>query len=139
MIAMFSFAAQLSPVKFPIMRDDRGALISFEPDKVIPFKVARVFWVFDVPASTLRGGHAHKECYQFLVCASGAISVEITDGRDNRTHVLEAGMSLYLPPAIFSSQRFIRPGSVLTVYCDRPYDKSDYIHDIAALKAFRSG
>jgi hypothetical protein len=135
---MFASVAQLSPVEFSLVRDKRGTLVSFELDKAIPFKVARVFWVYDVPSNTSRGGHAHKECHQFLVCSCGVVSVEVSDGRERRMHVLKEGMALHIPPAIFASQRFDRSGSVLTVFCDQPYDRSEYIDDIVALEAFRS-
>jgi UDP-2-acetamido-3-amino-2,3-dideoxy-glucuronate N-acetyltransferase len=134
---MFQSVAGLSTVRFPIIRDDRGALVSFELDKMIPFKVARVFWIFDVPACKLRAGHAHKECHQFIVCSCGDVSIEISDGGESRTHALEAGTAIHIPPAIFVTLQFNRPGSVVTVFCDKPYEESEYIRDLAALKAIR--
>lgn len=134
---MFQSIANISTVKFPISRDERGALVSLEFKKVIPFQIVRVFLIFDVPVDGLRGGHAHKQCQQFMICSAGHISIDITDGIDSRVLSLEAGMGIHIPPAIYATLRFHRPGSVLIVFCDRPYEKNDYIHDHTALKVFR--
>jgi hypothetical protein len=40
--------------------------------KNFPFRVKRVFYLYDIPAGESRGAHAHKECHQFLIAASGA-------------------------------------------------------------------
>jgi dTDP-4-dehydrorhamnose 3,5-epimerase-like enzyme len=135
---MFESIAHLSAVKFPVFRDERGALISIEMEKAIPFKVARVFWIFDVPADKQRGGHAHKACQQFMVCSSGSVSLEISDGNTSRVLALEEGMAVHVPPAIFVTVQFGRPGSILTVFCDQPYIVNDYIRDLGTLNSFRS-
>jgi dTDP-4-dehydrorhamnose 3,5-epimerase-like enzyme len=135
---MFAPIASLAPVTFPIFRDERGVLGVVEAEKNIPFEIRRVFWIFDVPADKTRAGHAHKECHQFLVCCCGRMTVEVSDGVETAVHALGEGMGIHIPPGIFATVWFIQPGSLLSVFCDRPYDKADYIFDRAALKSFRS-
>ncbi len=134
---MLPTAASLAPVALRCFRDERGALVPVDLAATVPFPVARVFWVFDVPAGMLRGGHAHKRCHQFLVCVVGAVSVEIYDGSAERTVALSAGEALHVPPGIFAAERYDAPGSVLMVFCDRPYEATDYLSDRAAFVAHR--
>jgi dTDP-4-dehydrorhamnose 3,5-epimerase-like enzyme len=134
---MFDSIAHLSTIEFPIFRDERGALVSIEMEKAVPFKVARVFWIFDVPPGRSRGGHAHKACHQFMVCSRGSVNLEITDGSASREITLREGMAVHVPPAIFVIAKLGGAGSVLTVFCDQPYNVNDYVRDLEALKDFR--
>ena len=42
--------------------DPRGNLTVAEQLRDIPFAVSRVYWTYDIPAGSQRGGHAHKHC-----------------------------------------------------------------------------
>ncbi|HKS89769.1 MAG TPA: FdtA/QdtA family cupin domain-containing protein [Stellaceae bacterium] len=129
--------AGLAPASLPSYRDERGTLVPVELERVVPFPVARVFWVADVPAGASRGGHAHKECQQFLVCVAGVLTVEVYDGAAERRIALVAGDALHVPPGIFAAERYEEPGTVLMVFCDRPYDPADYLADRTAFRAHR--
>jgi dTDP-4-dehydrorhamnose 3,5-epimerase-like enzyme len=127
----------LDPVAFRCHRDARGTLVALDLPSAVPFAVVRAFWVFDVPAGTARGAHAHKLCRQFLVCVSGSVAVEVFDGSAEGSITLGAGEALYVPPGIFATERYLAPGSVLMVFCDRPYEPADYLTDRAAFIAYR--
>ena len=47
--------------------DPRGNLSVIEGVRTVPFEIKRVFYLYDVPADSERGGHAHYEAEQFLV------------------------------------------------------------------------
>ena len=51
-----------------------------------PFNVRRVYYLYDVPGGSDRGGHAHKELYQLIVAASGSFDVILDDGRKQEDH-----------------------------------------------------
>ena len=53
-------------IEIPKISDPRGNLAVIEND-IIPFKIERVYYLYDVPSDAYRGGHAHKLLYQFLV------------------------------------------------------------------------
>jgi dTDP-4-dehydrorhamnose 3,5-epimerase-like enzyme len=127
----------LNPVTFRCQRDARGALVALDLPAAVPFPVVRAFWVFDVPADTARGAHAHKQCQQFLVCVTGSVAVEVFDGSAERSIALAEGQALHVPPGIFATERYVTPGSVLMVFCDRPYEPADYLTDRAAFLAHR--
>jgi dTDP-4-dehydrorhamnose 3,5-epimerase-like enzyme len=118
-------------------RDDRGALVPLDVATVVPFSIVRIFWVYDVPANSSRGSHAHKECHQFLVCMVGSVDVDLFDGSSERTIALAEGQGLHVPPGIFATERYATPGSILIVFCDRPYETADYLTDRAVFIAYR--
>jgi len=134
---MLATVDDLRRVALRIFIDPRGALVPIELAQSIPFKVARFFWIFDVPPGEVRGSHAHKLCHQYLVCAVGSLRVDAFDGRTERSIALTAGQALHVPPALFTAERFDAPGTVLMAFCDRPYELDDYLTDRGALAAYR--
>ena len=47
--------------------DDRGQLIALEEFKDIPFKIKRVYYMYDTTEGVTRGKHAHKNLEQILI------------------------------------------------------------------------
>lgn len=127
----------LAVIELRQFHDSRGLLVSVELLELISFPVRRLFWIRDVPVDTVRGGHGHKLCQQFMICIAGALSIEVFDGTDTRVFALYAGQALLVPPAIFSSEKFTEPDSVLLVLCDRPYETDDYLTTRELLLNFR--
>jgi hypothetical protein len=120
-------------------RDHRGVLFPAELPALINFAPIRLFWITDVPAGEIRGGHGHRLCRQFLICCAGRIGVVAFDGVDEKSLTLEQGQAVLLPSGLYATQAFIDAGSMLLVLCDQAYDASDYIHTRDELAAFRGG
>jgi dTDP-4-dehydrorhamnose 3,5-epimerase-like enzyme len=120
---------QLTVIDLPQFRDARGLLVPLEFSKFVPFEVKRMFWIVDVPAGGVRGGHAHKQCHQFAICIVGRVAVEAFDDQLKRTLELSTGQALYIKPGIFTTERFIADGTILSVLCDRPYEPADYVYE----------
>ena len=68
-------------IKLNKISDRKGNITPIENNKDIPFGIKRVFYIYDIPGGESRGAHAHKECHQFLVAASGSFEVSLNDGR----------------------------------------------------------
>lgn len=107
--------------------DARGALVPVELDS-LPFVPRRLFAVADVPAGTVRGGHAHRDGEQLLVCLQGRIDLHLRRN-DEAVHVAlpAGGPGLLVGPLIWCEQTYVDEGSVLLVLCSRPYDPDSYI------------
>ena len=75
-------------IELPKIYDPRGNLTVAEQMKNVPFEVKRVYWTYDVPAGERRGGHAHKECVEFIIAVSGSFTVTLDDGKGNRKDFL---------------------------------------------------
>lgn len=117
-------------VTVPTIVDARGRLSVVEAAELLPFSVQRVFWVYDLAAETLRGGHAHRALHEFVVCVRGTLEIAVFDGRSDRTHALtHPGVGLHLPPNVWRVLRRFSPDAVYVVLASTPYDPADYIHD----------
>ena len=73
-------------IDIPKITDPRGNLAVIEKD-CLPFGIQRVYYLYDVPSDSFRGGHAHKECLEVLVALSGSFSVRLDNGI-NQTEIL---------------------------------------------------
>ena len=112
------------------LRNRAGNISIFENNKDLPFEVKRVFYIYDIPGGESRGAHAHKQCHQFIVAASGSFEVEMDDGKDKRTIVLNRPyFGLHIPPGIWSAEKEFSSGAICLVLTSQHYDESDYIRN----------
>lgn len=94
----------------------------------IPFDIHRVFYSYDIPGGESRGAHAHRECHQLLVAASGSFEVVLDDGVNRRTVTLNRPFyGLYVPPGIWAEEQGFSSGSICLVLASHPYSEEDYI------------
>ena len=81
-----------------------------------------------VPFDIRRGAHAHRECHQLLVAASGSFEVVLDDGINRRTVTLNRPFyGLYVPPGIWAEEQGFSSGSICLVLASHPYAEEDYI------------
>ena len=107
-----------------------GNITPVSNNESIPFEVKRVFYIYDIPGGEDRGAHAHRECHQFLVAASGSFEIEIDDGIIKRTVTLNRPyFGLHIPPGIWAAQKNFSSGSVCLVLTSQKYDENDYIRN----------
>jgi len=106
-------------------------------NKNIPFKVKRIFYIYDIPGGEDRGAHAHKECHQFLIAASGSFEIEMDDGVNKRTVSLNRPyFGLHIPPGIWAAEKGFSSGSVCLVLTSHKYSESDYLRNYVDYKNF---
>lgn len=119
-----------SVIELPKITDRSGNITPIEAFKNIPFDIKRVFYSYDIPGGESRGAHAHKECHQFLIAASGSYEVLLDDGCNKRTVLLNRPFyGLHIPPGIWASEQGFSSGSICLVLASLPYQKEDYIRD----------
>ena len=85
-------------VNLPKIADPRGNLTFIEGGRHVPFPIKRVFYLYDVPGGADRGGHALKQCHQFLIAMSGSFDVILDDGTEKKADSAES-ILLWLIPA----------------------------------------
>lgn len=122
------------------IHDARGDLSIGEFSKDIPFKPKRYFLVFNVPDAKIRGGHAHYEGHQFLICVKGSCVVAIDDGKNRKEVLLDsAEKGVYLPPLTWATQYRYSSDAVLLVFASDFYNAEDYVHDYATFCEIKRG
>jgi len=96
----------------------------------IPFDIKRVFYLYDIPGGEDRGAHAHKECHQFLIAASGSFEIELDDGTNKRTVMLNRPYyGLHIPPGIWAAEKGFSSGSICLVLTSHNYEENDYLRN----------
>lgn len=117
-----------SIIELPKLNNRAGNITPVTNEVNIPFSIKRVFYIYDIPGGEDRGAHAHKECHQFLIAASGSFEIEMDDGINKRTVVLNRPyFGLHVPPGIWAAEKGFSSGSVCLVLASTKYEESDYI------------
>ena len=134
---MHNKLANVQLISLPYDFAENGDLAVMEGQRHVPFSIARVFVVRGFEGA-LRGRHAHMACTQFLTCPFGKVDVQCDDGQEVVSFVLDRPqIGLLIPPGIWAEQTYLIANSVLTVWCDRPYEQEDYIRDYGLYKHYR--
>ena len=116
-------------VFIPKIVDPRGNLSVIEND-VIPFKIKRVYYLYDVPSGAERGGHSHKEQQEFLVALSGSFDVILNDGNQQKTITLNKPFEgLLITNGIWRELKNFSSGAVCLVIASNVFDEEDYIRE----------
>lgn len=113
-------------IDLPKITDPRGNLTFVEGGQHIPFDIQRVYYLYDVPGGSERGGHAHKELHQLIVAMSGSFDVILDDGKEKkRFHLNRSYYGLYVCPMIWRELDNFSSGSVCMVLASNRYDEED--------------
>lgn len=117
-------------IELPKFLDRRGNLSVIEELKDIPFKIERIYWIYDVPGGDKRGGHAYKENQEFIVALSGSFDVVLDNGKEKKTFSLNRSYNgLYVPKGVWREMDNFSTNSLALVLSSIKYDASDYIRD----------
>ena len=110
--------------------DERGQLVALEELKDIPFKIKRVYYMYETGAGVRRGFQAHKSLEQILVCIHGSCRILLDNGAEKKIIPLERPYEgLYVPNAMWREMFDFSPDAVLMVLASELYDEADYIRD----------
>ena len=114
-------------VDLPKVSDPRGNLTFVEGHTHVPFDIARVYYLYDVPGGESRGGHAHKQLEQLVIAASGSFDIVLNDGaQERRVSLNRSYVGLYVPRMVWRELENFSSGSVCLVLASRPYEEDDY-------------
>jgi WxcM-like, C-terminal len=114
----------------PTIERAEGNITPIEGNKHIPFEIARVYYLYDVPGGASRGGHAHKRLCQLMVSVMGSFDVILDDGfARKRVHLNRAYHGLYLPNMIWRELANFSSGAICIVLASELYEESEYIRE----------
>ena len=129
-----------SIIELPRIQNRAGNITPVSNSQEVPFDVKRIFYIYDIPGGEDRGAHAHKECYQFLIAASGSFEIELNDGKTKRTVMLNRPYyGLCIPPGIWAAEKSFSSGAICLVLASHAYDEADYIREYDDFLNFRNG
>jgi hypothetical protein len=117
-------------VQLPKVSDPRGNLTFLEGGTHVPFSIARVFYLYDVPGGSERAGHALRTCEQFLIAMSGSFDVKLSDGVHRQSyHLNRSYYGLYIPPLVWREIDNFSSGAVCLALASETYDERGYLRD----------
>jgi hypothetical protein len=118
----------------PTINDARGNLAVIEKD-ILPYPIKRVYYLFDVPSNSFRGGHAHKEQLEFLIALSGSFTVTLDNGQSKKSFLLnKPNKGLLLPTGIWRELEDFSSGAICLVLSSGEFEEDDYIRDYRSFK-----
>ncbi|MEM6595523.1 MAG: FdtA/QdtA family cupin domain-containing protein [Pseudomonadota bacterium] len=123
-------------VDLPVISDPRGDLTFIENDVHIPFAIKRVYYLYNVPVDSERGGHAHRELEQVIFALSGSFRIKIDDGENKSEFWLrDPRKGLYVNKLVWREMDSFSQGAVCMVLASHPYDEADYYRNYDAFLA----
>ena len=126
-------------LKFPRIKDSRGNISFIENSIHVPYDIKRVYYLYDIPANSKRGGHAHRTTQQTIIAVSGSFDVHIDNGKEKLTiHLNRPYEGLLLPNMIWREIDNFSSGSNCLVIASELYDEKEYIRDYSNFKKMTS-
>ncbi len=115
-------------IELPGIEDPQGNLAFAEGGRHVPFQIARAYHVYGVPAGAKRGGHAHREIEQLVVCLRGEFEVAVDDGSSRSSFAVgDPRFALYLPPMVWHDLTGFAADSAYYVLSSGLYDEAEYV------------
>lgn len=116
-------------IDIPKIENDKGNIAVIEND-AIPFEIKRVYYLFDIPSSAKRGGHAHKNLTQVVIALSGSFDVVLKDGNNSKIITLnKPDKGLLITKNTWRELENFSSGSVCLVLASDVFKEEDYIRD----------
>lgn len=129
-------AGSVHMLDLPQIQDPRGDLTFVEGGNHVPFDIERVYYLYNVPTDSERGGHAHRDLEQVVFALSGSFRMKIDDGSVKSEYWLrDPRRGLYINRLVWREMDAFSQGAVCMVLASRPYDETDYFRDYDEFRA----
>ncbi len=116
-------------IDIPKIENTLGNIAVIEND-VIPFDIKRVYYLYDIPSSSKRGGHSHKNLQQILIAISGSFDVVLKDGKsEKKVSLNKPNKGLLVETDIWRELENFSSGAVCLVLASDVFEEADYIRD----------
>lgn len=117
-------------INLPKFLDPRGNLSFIEEDTHLPFKIRRVYWIYDVPGGEHRGGHAFRETEELIVALSGSFDVILHDGeKEYKFSLNRSYFGVFIPKMMWRTLENFSTNSLALIVASTDYSEDDYIRD----------
>jgi oxalate decarboxylase/phosphoglucose isomerase-like protein (cupin superfamily) len=117
-------------IHLPKFIDLRGNLSFIEEDTHLPFKIRRVYWIYDVPGGERRGGHAFRNTEELIVALSGSFDVVLHNGEKEFRFLLNRSYyGVFIPKMMWRMLENFSTNSLALIISSTDYAEADYIRD----------
>jgi hypothetical protein len=104
-----------------------------------PFDIKRVYYLYDVPGGSERGGHAHRALFQLIVAASGSFDVILDDARNKKIIQLNRpNFGLQIVPGIWREIVNFSSGAICLVLASEKFNEYDYIRNYSDFQEMKN-
>jgi hypothetical protein len=125
-------------ISIPKSTSRYGNIAIVDSDRLLPFSIKRIYYLYDIPTGKERGGHGHRELKQLLIATSGSFVVELYDGQDRKNVFLNRpDIGLLVVPGIWRQLSDFASGSVCLVLASDIYSDADYFYDMNLFVDFK--
>lgn len=122
-------------INIPKIIDERGNLSFIEEFSHIPFKIERVYWIYDVPGGEIRGEHAFRQTDELIVSLSGSFDVILHDGtKEILFHLNRSYYGVFVPRMTWRKLTNFSTNSLALIVASAGYDDKDYIRNFEDFK-----
>lgn len=116
---------------------NREGNIAVLENGVVPFDIKRVYYLYDIPSTSKRGGHAHKKLNQILIAISGSFDVVLKDDKNKQVITMnKPDKGLLISNNIWRELENFSSGAVCLVLASEVYDEDDYIRNYKSFVAY---
>lgn len=125
-------------IDIPKIANPEGNIAVIE-NTTIPFEIKRVYYLYDVPSSAQRGGHAHKKLTQILIALSGSFDVVLNDGNSiEKVTLNKPDKGLLITSNTWRELENFSSGAVCLVLASETFSEEDYIRNFDDFMAYLS-
>jgi dTDP-4-dehydrorhamnose 3,5-epimerase-like enzyme len=125
-------------VIIPTISDPNGSLSFIESNILLPFRIKRIYYIYNVINGSTRGFHAHYKLQQFLFCPFGEIEIITDNSRKRNIFILnKPNEGLIIGPGIWREIIWKKDNSILVVAASLNYNEKDYIRNYNEFLKFK--
>lgn len=133
-------ADKVHQIELPRIEDPRGNLTFLQSLDLIPFKINRVFWTYDVPGGQVRGGHAYRSNQEVIIALSGSFDVVLDNGENaERISLNRSYKGLFIPALTWRHLENFSTNAIALTLASEKYSVSDYIRNFEEFNNLKNG
>lgn len=107
--------------------DPRGQLVPWDKP-LVPFKMTRLNYIYDVPEGVERGKHGHTKIYELCVCVKGSMTVTVEDATGIKDMFIDSpDKGALICPNTWILLHNFAEGTCLSVLCSGEFDPKETI------------
>lgn len=114
-------------------KDKNTSIDVFNDCNKLNHDIKRFFFITS-KKKQIRGNHAHKVCFQTIICVVGSVRVFLDDGSKKQIISLNNNKKILTIPPLTWSYQYYETNSQILVLCSEKFHEKDYIRNYDTFK-----